>query len=125
MSVPNIQVPLTFVRARTVALILASLAIMDVAATRGDEPKPYSGAGCSAPVDEFFINEVWGKVAAQSCVNCHKEGGDAEDSEFVLQDLRKIQGEAQAAGMLHNRNAFARMAKAKEGSQSRLLTKVT
>jgi hypothetical protein len=88
------------------------------------EPKPYSGAGCAA-VDEFFNDEVWPKVAAQSCLKCHKAGGDAEDSKLVLRDPKRELGAAQAEVMRQNREAFATMAKQKEGDQSRLLLKAT
>src|SRR5687767_14777002 len=44
---------------------------------------PYAGAACAAPVDDHFANEVWAKVGAQTCLECHKAGGDAEDSAFV------------------------------------------
>jgi hypothetical protein len=105
-------------------LVLFALAFLSSVA-RGEEPKAYSDAGCSALVDAFFIDEVWGKVGSQSCVNCHKEGGDAEDTRFVLQDPKKSQGATQANVMRHNRDAFARMAKLKEAKEPRLLLKVT
>src|SRR5215218_5661860 len=61
-----------------------------VASVHGAELKPYSGAGCAAPLDHF-TEEVWGKVAAQSCLKCHKPGGDAEESKLVLHDPRRSQ----------------------------------
>src|SRR3954469_1101512 len=95
-----------------------------VAAALGAELKPYSGAGCAAVVDEFFTEEVWGKVGAQSCLKCHKPGGDADESKFVLHDPRRSQGQAQAEAMRHNLGAFTEMARLKEADQSRLLLKV-
>ena len=76
-------------------------------------------------VDNYFLDEVWPKVGAQSCLKCHKAGGDAEDSKFVLRDPKREQDAAQAEAMRHNREAFARMARMKEGDQSRLLLKAT
>src|SRR5829696_3548223 len=71
-----------------------------VASVHGAELKPYSGAGCAAPLDHF-TEEVWGKVAAQSCLKCHKPGGDAEESKLVLYDPRRSQGQAQTDAMRH------------------------
>jgi hypothetical protein len=86
---------------------------------------PYSGASCSAPVDRFFADEVWAKVGERTCLTCHKPGGDAEDSEFVLRDPSRSQGQARVADMRHNREAFAKMAALEaEGHQSRILLKV-
>ena len=82
---------------RTLLLFLAaSLGL--VAGVRGDkkdereETKPSGGAACAAAVDDFFANEVWAKVGARSCLECHKPGGDAEDSDFVLADPDRAQG---------------------------------
>ena len=58
-----------------------------------------------------------------SCLKCHKTGGEAEDSKFVLQDPQRSQGTAQAAALRHNRDEFARMARVKEGEQFRMLVK--
>lgn len=87
--------------------------------------KPYEGAACTAPADDFFTTEVWGKVGAQSCLTCHKDGGDAEESRFVLRDPRRATGTEQLEVLKHNRNEFAEMARLKEGDKSRILIKVT
>ena len=50
------------------------------------------------PADEFFADEVWAKVGARDCLKCHKAGGDAEDSKFVLRDPLRSEGAAQAGG---------------------------
>ena len=95
------------------------------AAACGAELKPYNGAGCAA-VDEYFTEEVWAKVATHSCLKCHKSGGEAEDSKFLLLDPRRSLEGGQAEAMRHNRDAFARMARLKEkdaGDESRLLLK--
>jgi hypothetical protein len=110
------------------ACSLLSISVL-VAAFIGDaggaEPKPYSGASCQAPVDDFFLDEVWAKVGSQRCLTCHKVGGDAEESRFVLQDPLRSQGQARQDALRHNRNAFATMAKLKEHDGVRLLLKVT
>ncbi len=89
------------------------------------EEKPYAGAACARPVDEFFKDEVWAKVGALKCLTCHKAGGDAEKSAFVLKDPAKSQGEEREGALKHNRDAFAKMAGRKHKDQSRLLHKVT
>src|SRR3954467_2088158 len=104
-----------------IALFVLTIATSLAAATLGDDKKVYSGPSCIAAPDGFFVNEVWAKVGA-TCLECHKAGGDAEDSEFVLLDPRKSQKSADDV-MRHNRSQFAVMAKEKKGDQSRLLLK--
>lgn len=41
---------------------------------------------CLADERDFFTEEVWGKVVERTCLKCHKAGGEAEDSEFILLD---------------------------------------
>lgn len=108
---------------RLVVPILIASTIM-VGVVRGDEKTPYTGTSCAAPVDDFFKDEVWGKIGARICLTCHKKGGDAEDSRFVLQDPTRAQGAAQDQAMRHNRDTFARMARLKEKDESRILLKV-
>lgn len=96
---------------------------MGGASLRGAEAAPYAGAACTAPMDRGFVEEVWGKVAAQECLKCHQPGGDADDSAFVLRDPMKETGAARDEAMRHNRSEFFRMARAAEGDQSRLLLK--
>lgn len=108
------------------SVVLFVVAGVGLAVARGDDktPQPYAGASCSAPVDEYFKDEVWAKVGQRVCLSCHRKGGDAEDSRFVLQDPRKLAGAAKDEALKHNRAAFARMAGLKEKDQSRLLVKV-
>src|SRR4051812_20585274 len=87
---------------RVLALVLA-VETGFLVAVRADEKKPYTGATCTAPVDDFFKDEVWAKVGVTKCLTCHKPGGDAEDSKFVLQDPRRAEGAAQTAALRHNR----------------------
>jgi hypothetical protein len=105
-------------------VLSAMVALMTLAPTvRCAELKPYSGAGCAALLDDFFVDEVWAKVGAQSCLKCHKTGGDAEDSKFILRDPKRSQDQAQVEAMRHNLGAFTEMARLKEGEQSRLALK--
>lgn len=108
----------------SVVLVVCSLAAGS-AHVRGEEPKAYNGPACNRNVDDYFTKEVWAKVGSVWCVNCHKEGGDAEGSRFVLQDPRKVQGHAQDEALRHNREAFVRLARVKQGDQFRLLAKAT
>ena len=65
-------------------------------------------------------------MGVKTCLECHKAGGDAEDSEFVLAAIPQRMGRGGRGGgvLRQNRDAFAAMARAKEGDQSRLLLKV-
>jgi hypothetical protein len=98
-------------------ILLAAIA-SPVTGLRAADAPPY--AGCAAAEDEFFNGEVWAKVAAQSCLKCHKPGGDAEESKLVLIDPARMPG---AETMRKNRDAFAAMARVMEGGDSRLLLK--
>ena len=61
----------------TVCKLILFLAVLMVLGrpARAAELKPYSGSGCSA-LDDYFVEEVWAKVAAESCLKCHKSGGE-------------------------------------------------
>jgi len=111
-------------RARSILSSFATLLLL-AAGAPGAELKPYSGAGCAAVLDGFFTDEVWAKVGATSCLKCHKSGGDADDSKFILRDPKRSQGQAQLEAMRHNLGAFTQMAQLKEGDQSRLLLKAS
>lgn len=113
---------------RSALPLLATLAILPAFAW-GEENPPdakqvSSGPSCARAVDNFFTEEVWAKVGAQSCLTCHKAGGDAEESPFVLRDPERSQGAEKDETLRHNRDAFVRMARQKEGEQHRLLLKV-
>ena len=107
---------------RSILCLLASLPL--AASMSAAELKPYSGSGCSV-VDDYFANEVWAKVAAESCLKCHKAGGDAEDSKLVLLDPARLTGAKRTEALRANRAAFAAMAQVKEGNSTRLLLKAT
>jgi hypothetical protein len=82
-------------------------------------------AQCTAAADPYFNEELWPKVIQRSCLTCHKAGGDAEDSEFVLQDPTRAQGAAQTTAIRHNHALLIKLAKLKDGDESVLLQKVT
>lgn len=103
------------------ALVVGALIACGAA---GAEKEVYSGAACTANVDEYFVNEVWAKVGAQVCLECHKAGGDAEESDFILSDPQRSGGSEREQALRRNREAFLQMAKLKEGDESRLLLKV-
>lgn len=109
-------------RAPFLLILLGGIAL--AAGARGDDGKTCAGPACAAPVDDFFVNEVWAKVGAQNCLECHKAGGDAEDSRFVLVDPARHDRSTEDQALRHNRDAFAEMAQLKAGDQSRLLLKV-
>jgi hypothetical protein len=79
---------------------------------------------CAGVVDDYFESEVWAKVGVQKCLTCHRKGGDAEKSQFLLADPRKENGSARDESLRRNRAAFAKMAAAKEKNQPRMLLKV-
>lgn len=111
-------------KACVVVLILAAGIGLVAAAAPGEDKPLYSGSACAAAPSSYFEDEVWAKVGAQTCLECHKAGGDAEDSEFVLLDPKRSQGNGQVAALRHNREQFTKMARLKEGDRSRLLLKV-
>jgi len=88
---------------------------------RGSEDT-HPGPECLAPSENHFADEVWAKVGSRACLKCHRTGGDAEDSDFVLLDPAREGSPSDS--MDHNRAAFARMAAAREDGQSKLLLKV-
>jgi len=105
-------------------LLLSAACLALPATVRGDEKPTPAATGCAAAVDNFFEDEVWAKVGVQKCLTCHRKGGDAEESKFLLHDPRKMAGAARDAAMRTNRAAFARMAALKEKDQYRILLKV-
>ncbi len=76
-------------------------------------------------IDSYFRDEVWAKVAAQNCLECHKTGGDAEDTKLILQDPARDSHPERLTSLQHNRGAFARSAASQTEGKSRLLLKAT
>ncbi len=112
-------------RARLLGYFVAAVIPMGLEVARGGEPPAPPAAGCAGMRDNYFENEVWNKVGAAKCLSCHRKGGDAEESKFLLLDPRKSEGAARDEAMRHNRSAFTRMASARENGKSRILLKVT
>lgn len=103
---------------------LLVIAVGAWAAPQQPSSEAYTGPTCAAAAtDRFFADEVWAKVGATNCIECHKAGGDAEDSDFVLTDPTLATGAGRDRAMRDNREAFGRMAQLKSGDQSRLLLK--
>ncbi|MFT5109513.1 MAG: hypothetical protein ACI8XO_002844 [Verrucomicrobiales bacterium] len=79
----------------------------------------HTDPGCFSSGSDYFADELWVKVGARTCIKCHKSGGDAEDSEFIL--LEPVREGALA----HNREAFTKMATVREeGGGAKMLLKV-
>ena len=120
---PPSNVASMFQSTRLSALV-ATVLMLGCWAAPAAELKPYNSAGCSL-LDTFFVEEVWAKVAAESCLKCHKPGGDAEDSKLVLRDLARVSGTERTAALRANRDAFVQMARVNETNSVRLLLKAT
>ncbi|HEV7401495.1 MAG TPA: hypothetical protein VGO11_01160, partial [Chthoniobacteraceae bacterium] len=104
---------------------LAALLPMAAKAAGPADPKPgHNGPACQM-ADDYFADEVWTKVAVRSCLECHKAGGDAEDSKLVLQDLAKETAATRDAALQSNRAQFLKLALMRKNDQSRLLLKAT
>ena len=74
--------------------------------------------------DDWFVDEVWGKVGELSCLKCHNETGEAEDSRFILREMILLDGAELKAAHEANFKAFAKMARMKKaGFPPRLLLK--
>lgn len=112
------------IRAQTLACFL--VAAMSFSTAWGEDRGSESRSNATASADPFFRDEVWTKVGEQSCLTCHKLGGDAEESKFILRDPSKSSGTERDEVMRHNRDAFTRMARfGKQDHESRMLLKVT
>jgi len=105
-------------------VLLADLIAALAQAVSADEPPMSRERPCAQVVDRFFADEVWAKVGAQKCLTCHKTGGDAEESKFILHDPQRSQGSDKDEVLRQNREAFARMARLKNGNDHRMLVKV-
>src|SRR5262245_22157350 len=77
-------------RMRSALFLLAGILICS-ANVHAQDKKP----AINRNLDVYFENEVWPKVGAAVCLQCHKKGGDAEESKLILLDPKKLQGHAQ------------------------------
>ncbi|RYD26949.1 MAG: DUF1549 domain-containing protein, partial [Verrucomicrobiaceae bacterium] len=100
------------------------LLLILLSSVEGATQATHTGPACGV-ADTFFADQVWTKVGAQFCIECHKEGGDAEESKFVLQDPSRDPDPERSGSLKHNQAAFARMAALRKDDQSRLLLKAT
>jgi hypothetical protein len=75
-------------------------------------------------LDRYFADEVWLKVGEAECLKCHKQGGDAADTRFVLEDVSRSPESERAETMRRNRDAFVRMTRQKADGTPLLLVKV-
>lgn len=111
------------VRRSAITFLLSLLAVP----VFGAAAEPCPGAGCSQAELKWFADEVWAKVGALECLKCHKVGGDAEDTGFVLNDLSRATAADREKLLQKNRDAFVRVALKPsdgEGSSSLMLAKV-
>lgn len=104
---------------RVILAIACAFALCPFA--NGQDKKP----AINQHLTDYFEKEVWPKVGAALCLQCHKKGGDAEESKLILLDPKKFQGHAQEDALRHNRDAFARLAAVKVKDESRLIVKAT
>lgn len=124
----DFPLPSPLTRSRSILLVwsgllsLASLSVSPLSAAAEGTPCA-AGAIPAKAVDPF--EAVWLQVGAQSCLKCHKQGGDAEDSEFILRDPAKDSSPHQQESWQHNQTAFQKMAGAREKDGPRLLVKAT
>ena len=95
------------------------------AACGGDEAKPCPGSEQVSAAHTWFVDEVWSKVGQAECLKCHKSGGDAEETRFVLRDPGAESGGALSQLLQQNRAVFTRMALLDSEDESLLLVKVT
>ncbi len=105
------------------AILLGMILVTPSATSRGDEPASQPTVSCLVPANDFN-NTVWFRIGVQKCLTCHKTGGDAAESQFVLVDPNKVEISSRVEALQQNRTAFARMATLQENGVSRLLQKV-
>ena len=113
----------TYRRYLAESLVFAAVIFCSVVA-RGNDISPCPGPDCLAEVDAWFAEEVWTKVGVMECIQCHKQGGDAEDTRLVLRDPALTKGDERRKRMATNRDAFVRAARLKTADRSVLLAKV-
>lgn len=95
-----------------------------IAADEAPEERCPGLASSQAAIDRFS-RDVWAKVGGLECIKCHKSGGDAEDSRFILHDPTLARGDQRLDLMCRNYVAFRQMAGLKADGKPLLLAKVT
>ena len=85
---------------------------------------PLAGADDLQPQpDRFFMENVWAKVGELSCLECHREGGEAEESSFILRHTIPLQGKSLTKANAANYEAFRKMARPRKDGPPKLLRK--
>lgn len=111
---------------RRVIIIFVPVALLWLCAVAtAERTEPCPGSRRASPAGARFNDEIWTRIGATECLKCHKPGGDAEETRFVLKDLTRLQEADRAAALRNNRDAFVRMARMKECEESLILLKVT
>ena len=89
--------------------------------TPQSSPSKSSAADASCPAaDRFFEEQLWSKVVELTCLKCHVTGGEAGETDFVLQAPNGIHDDQ----TLHkNCQTIRRIALVQDADQSRLLQK--
>lgn len=105
-------------------VIFLAVGLLLITPLRAEIAPSTTVVGCAAAVNNFFENEVWTKVASQKCLTCHRKGGEAEDSQFVLVDPKKADAAGRDEVMRANRAVLVKIASLKDGGKSRMLLKV-
>jgi hypothetical protein len=108
--------------------ILIAVAFVPTAVIFGTRSDATEQSPCPATdsvgLDRYFADEVWLKVGEAECLKCHKQGGDAADTRFVLEDVSRSPESERAETMRRNRDAFVRMTRQKADGTPLLLVKV-
>lgn len=101
------------------------LALVSVALLAGADSEVLSREAGWIGDQDFFAEELWPKVGARTCLNCHKTDGVAGRTRFILHDPSRDPGDGQQESLERNRAAFAAIAKLRENDRSLPLLKVS
>lgn len=75
-------------------------------------------AVCQIPADLEFEDRIWNRILAPKCLACHRSGGDATDSRFILTDLKKFIGQTRDKSLMANRDLLLKLAAEKSDGVS-------
>ena len=112
-------------RRMIVGLVGGICCIFAVAISPAAEVTPCPAARPGSSSEIWFATEIWAKVAQRECLKCHKSGGDAEETRFVLSDPDLRPSSELRALLRENRDALARMARITSDGRPLLLVKAT
>jgi hypothetical protein len=73
---------------------------------------------CQIPPDLEFEDRIWNRILAPKCLSCHRSGGEATDSDFILLDLKKVIGQARDSALESNRRILWKLAAEKSDGVS-------